>query len=154
MRFRKLRIAWSVGWGVVAVLLCVLWVRSYSLVDWVTGCPVSDNGIVEIDSMPGILGCQLSAKSESPSSWTHEVLDGDDWWTSVGENGEPPYTSRIFGEFGLSNRGGAVPYWFAVSLCAAFSAALWLRFRFSLRTLFIVTTLIAVVLGFVVYALK
>ena len=26
---RKLRIAWSVAWGVVAVLLCVLWVRSY-----------------------------------------------------------------------------------------------------------------------------
>src|SRR5262245_41811296 len=29
MRFRKLRIAWSVVWGVVAVLLVVLWVRSY-----------------------------------------------------------------------------------------------------------------------------
>ena len=29
VKFRKLRIAWSVGWGLVAVLLCVLWVRSY-----------------------------------------------------------------------------------------------------------------------------
>ena len=29
MKFRNLRIAWSVGWGVLAVLLCVLWVRSY-----------------------------------------------------------------------------------------------------------------------------
>ena len=29
MKHRKLRIAWSVAWGVVAVLLCVLWVRSY-----------------------------------------------------------------------------------------------------------------------------
>ena len=28
-RFRKLRIAWSVGWGLAAVLLLVLWVRSY-----------------------------------------------------------------------------------------------------------------------------
>src|SRR5689334_14765186 len=28
-RFRKLRIAWSVTWGVAAVLVCVLWVRSY-----------------------------------------------------------------------------------------------------------------------------
>ena len=33
MRYRKLRIAWSVGWGVVAVLLCVLWVRSYRWID-------------------------------------------------------------------------------------------------------------------------
>ena len=29
MRFRKLRIAWSVAWGVWRVLLIVLWVRSY-----------------------------------------------------------------------------------------------------------------------------
>src|SRR3954453_9683000 len=29
MKFRKLRIAWSVFWGVAAVLLVVLWVRSY-----------------------------------------------------------------------------------------------------------------------------
>src|SRR5262245_32774785 len=33
MKYRKLRIAWSVVWGVVAVLLCVLWVRSYWLSD-------------------------------------------------------------------------------------------------------------------------
>jgi hypothetical protein len=30
MRFRKLRIAWSVGWGILCVLLIVLWVRGYS----------------------------------------------------------------------------------------------------------------------------
>ena len=29
MRFRKLRIAWSVGCGILCVLLIVLWVRSY-----------------------------------------------------------------------------------------------------------------------------
>ena len=29
MRYRKLRIAWSVGWGIACVLLIVLWVRSY-----------------------------------------------------------------------------------------------------------------------------
>ncbi len=33
MRFRKLRIAWSVFWGLAAVLLVVLWVRSYWWVD-------------------------------------------------------------------------------------------------------------------------
>src|SRR5262245_28767768 len=33
MRFRKLRIAWSVVWGVVAVLLIALWVRSYWWLD-------------------------------------------------------------------------------------------------------------------------
>src|SRR3954447_17806944 len=29
MRFRKLRITWSVFWGFAGVLLIVLWVRSY-----------------------------------------------------------------------------------------------------------------------------
>jgi len=29
MKFRKLRIAWSVAWGISCVLLVVLWVRSY-----------------------------------------------------------------------------------------------------------------------------
>jgi hypothetical protein len=29
MRYRKLRIAWSVGCAIACVLLCVLWVRSY-----------------------------------------------------------------------------------------------------------------------------
>jgi len=33
MRFRKLRIAWSVAWSVIVVPLCVLWVRSYWLID-------------------------------------------------------------------------------------------------------------------------
>jgi|tagenome__1003787_1003787.scaffolds.fasta_scaffold19773582_1 hypothetical protein len=29
MRFRKLRIAWSVMWGVTSVLLCAMWLNSY-----------------------------------------------------------------------------------------------------------------------------
>src|SRR5690349_16513123 len=33
MKYRKLRLAWSVAWGVVAVLLCILWVRSYWSLD-------------------------------------------------------------------------------------------------------------------------
>src|SRR5690348_17214413 len=33
MKHRKLRIAWSVAWGVVAVLMVPLWVRSYWIED-------------------------------------------------------------------------------------------------------------------------
>jgi hypothetical protein len=33
MKYCKLRIGWSVAWGVVAVLLVALWVRSYSQCD-------------------------------------------------------------------------------------------------------------------------
>src|ERR1700759_2273009 len=38
MKYRKLRIAWSVAWGVAAVLFVALWVRSFWRWDewWVT----------------------------------------------------------------------------------------------------------------------
>jgi hypothetical protein len=35
MRLRKLRIAWSVVWGAIAVLLIVLWLRSYYRTEYV-----------------------------------------------------------------------------------------------------------------------
>ena len=57
-RFRKLRIAWSVGWGVVAVLLVVLWVRSYWRVDGIyiahSHSAVSIRGDLYIDA--GVAG--------------------------------------------------------------------------------------------------
>ena len=34
LKYRKLRIAWSVAWGMLAVLLIALWVRSYWHVDY------------------------------------------------------------------------------------------------------------------------
>src|SRR3954469_25199078 len=51
MKYRKLRIAWSVGWGVSAVLLMALWVRSYFIRDtaWLPTSRIS----VEISSLCG-----------------------------------------------------------------------------------------------------
>jgi hypothetical protein len=43
MRFRELRIAWSVFWGVATVLLIVLWVRSYWRADNFDGNTQSGN---------------------------------------------------------------------------------------------------------------
>ncbi len=39
-------------------------------------------------------------------------------------------------------------------ICGALATAPWLRFRFSLRTLLIATTLVAVVLGLIVAVLR
>jgi hypothetical protein len=47
-----------------------------------------------------------------------------------------------------------LPHWFVLCLLLVSAAVPWLRWRFSLRTLLIATTLIAVVLGLVVYVLK
>jgi hypothetical protein len=45
-----------------------------------------------------------------------------------------------------------VPHWLAVVLTAAIAASVWIRWRFSLRTLLIVMTLVAVGLGAIVCA--
>ena len=47
-----------------------------------------------------------------------------------------------------------VPYWSLVSLSAVFAYLPWLHWRFSLRTLLIATTLVAVLLGAIVYAIR
>jgi len=45
MKYRKLRIAWSVAWGVVCLLLVALWVRSYSRWDIAVVTVHVDHGI-------------------------------------------------------------------------------------------------------------
>ena len=46
------------------------------------------------------------------------------------------------------------PYWFLVALGVILAAASWVRWRFTLRTLLIVTTLVAVVLGLIVWLVR
>jgi hypothetical protein len=55
MRFRKLRTAWSVAWGVVAVLVIALWVRSYWYVDGAF-FKISNSDFVMLASVPGSIG--------------------------------------------------------------------------------------------------
>jgi hypothetical protein len=47
----------------------------------------------------------------------------------------------------------AVPYWLPLLLAATITATPWIKWRFSLRTLLIVTTLVAVTLAIVVAAI-
>jgi hypothetical protein len=46
-----------------------------------------------------------------------------------------------------------IPVWFAILTTATLASAPWLRWRFSLRTLLIATTLVAVVLSLIVWSL-
>jgi hypothetical protein len=64
--------------------------------------------------------------------------------------------------FGAATSGGIIsllflPYWPVVLLAstlAVLGVLPWLRWRFSLRTLLIATTLVALVLGAIVYAVR
>lgn len=148
MRYRKLRIAWSVLWGLLAIVLIAWWVRSYWWVDLVSA-PVTKSTNFVLSSMPNGFGFGFVGKSSTVmptwmSNWTAE-------WLEVGERAD---RSDFLTYFQLYHGVVGMPYWFGLLLSATFAAAPWLRWRFSLRTLLIATTLIAVALGLIMWAAK
>jgi hypothetical protein len=151
MRFRKLRIAWSVAWGLLAVLLIVLWVRSYWAIYALfgTGSPPSPNQYFAV-------GCERGVVAVSGSPSLSSLLRAADWKLETFSPGlSPPPPQGFLGfYYETSQQQGTrlrFPIWFLVILSVIAAAIPWIR-PFSLRTLLIVTTLLGVILGLVVYA--
>ena len=144
-RLVYLRISTSVFFGLLTVALCVLWVRSYFVSEW---------AFVQVSSShwlgPQLLRGQLIVESRDASAIpSYGPLD----WLKLGHS-TPRNFSRFntsFLGFGLigTQRGSAVviPLWFLASVTAVLAATRRLSWRFSLRTLLIATTLVAVLLG-------
>jgi hypothetical protein len=148
MKFRKLRIAWSAACGTACVLLIVLWVRSYM---WGGSLVYVDStkACISVISDRGILVFAHNDRVDfvsAPSSWKHFS------WPSEGQYKAFVWTSWLDDWHG---NGGfvTVPYWLLVFLAGTFSTIPCLcgRRRFSLRTLLIATTLVAVALGTIVW---
>jgi hypothetical protein len=143
LRFRKLRIAWSVGCGIACLLLIALWVRSYqycdrsSIVSRVFG--FSTEGVL-IFEWTGNLPLQQFFNS----------LMKDPSRSFVPQKGFLGFST----EWHPDIRYVQAPHWFPVSLATTLAALPWIHWRFSLRTLLIATTLMAVILGLIVYAVK
>ncbi len=146
MRYRKLRIAWSVAWGIVAVLLVVLWVRSYSLGEYLY-IPFGNAQGVWVRTARGHI------------IYKREAVDHQIAWQFYPHSSEwylqmlLPRDSGIFGNWSLDSHTATIPLYFP-SLAAAILAAIpWLLTvrRFSLRTLLIATTLVAVGLGLIMW---
>jgi hypothetical protein len=124
MRFRKLRIAWSVVWGVAAVLSITLWVRSYRH-------PGFDHHV-------------------SGGSWTDSSFRDGAYLSET-------YTITGGSHLKLSRSRFSINFWQPTTLAAAFATTPWirqLRFRFTLRSLLIATTLVAMVLGLIVWGIN
>ena len=142
MKYRKLRIAWSVVWCVVAVLLCVLWVRSHWWENWVayrTG-----TNVYGVSMRQG--GIRATKIKTTARGWYVGRVPADDSWQW-----------KPHSQFDVIERLGVlyiyIPTWFVVAMSVVLASTPWLRFRFSLRTLLIATTLVAVVLG-IAYAMR
>jgi hypothetical protein len=159
MRYRTLRIAWSVVWGIAAVLLIALWVLSYWRLISAMGMIGSRWMIVETERGESELHV---VPGKTKFSW-HIVplalVDAARQRTPAG-GGQLPRNTR--GGFGLRwwtygrGFGGKVSLLHPIAIAAALAALPWIRWsnRFSLRTLLIATTLVAVVLGLMVYVAR
>ena len=155
MRFRKLRIAWSVGWGAVCVLLIVLWVRSYWKLDGISG----NRGVhyVYFDTLQGDFHfARIVSSSTKPIPWRafhNPIVDTDLQSRDDSQKG----IHHVLG-IGWKVLGNGwqvtVALWLPALISGVFAVAPWIRHlkrRFSLRTLLITTTLVAVVLGLIVW---
>jgi hypothetical protein len=143
MKYRKLRIAWSVAWGVAAVLLCVLWVRSYWCRDVLTG-PSQTAGESYVFSQQGEMQYLWDSRVTPDAVWQFSTYPVQDWHTRL--SAEIGHWYRLKGFCSV-----VVPHWAFLLSVTAIAASSWLSYRFSLRTLLIATTLVAVVLGLIVW---
>jgi hypothetical protein len=158
VRFRKLRIAWSSGCAIACLLLIVLWVRSYSYLDFCTSPlgslhfqTVGGRAVFfALPDQPNWTAGSRPMETVSPRMALRQPCAG--WPTSD----DPPrglLGFAIYKQYGL-NPAVSAPIWFLVMVAVALGWLPWIADarRFSLRTLLIATTLVAVVLGLAVYA--
>ena len=147
MRFRKLRIAWSVGWGLAAVLLILLWVRSYYWND-VQKIHVQGRKF----AVQSVTGRVCFARGRNTVSFHQKIAD--DRLCKLVREGENVFGYRFRPDPHSTDFHLQLPHWWLVLIAATLAAAPWLPWRFSLRTLLIATALVAVVLGLVVWGSK
>ena len=138
---RRVRIAMSVFFGVLTVALCVLWVRSHWWSDAFYSVLPCDYQL-EINLYYGT--AMFSAKWLPTANWPISLHVKEPLTTSWRDLPDYP----IF-MFAISGRDVFVrfPYWFMVTVSASVTAIFTFRqcSSFSLQSLFVATTLFAVV---------
>jgi hypothetical protein len=161
MKYCKLRIAWSVAWGIAGLLLIALWVRGHYIRDQLL-IRYTAARFLWIVSEPTRL-----AFTTRPASTVTNHPDTD--WIFRHERRQSSRESLLgypdkLGKFPslwriqvmqfAKKTEISVPKWNIVVVALALSGAPWIlsKWRFSLRTLLIAMTLVAVGLGLIVYA--
>ena len=150
MRYRNLRIAFSVTCGIACMLLILLWVRSYWRRDRLAGQFTSARAF-HVDSFVGRLAMSWRVRPQGVAPVRTEFStynDPEGFWN----RNENILGFHIEGDPGITFV--SMPFWFLVVLTSSLCYLSWLPWRFSLRTLLIATTLVALLLGLTVYILS
>ncbi len=139
LRFRNSRFACSAIMVLLCVSLLALWARSYEHFD---------------DLSFGFGGrcCGILPSSRGRLHW-NEIFRINDGESSDHSLHFDQCSLRLYSiSGGLPAKAGigtSVPDWLLIAIFGGLVAAPWLRFQFSLRTLFALTTLVAMVLGLI-----
>jgi hypothetical protein len=158
MRFRKLRIAWSVLWAILCLLLLALWWRSYWWKEYAFR-PISSQNVVSFSSYKGQAHAGIgrlrlgSYVQKRDGSYVKVHASG---WQLGGEGAsgrDPNYRLAFRLQPYLSVE---TPHCLLVLASITAAVAPWIHWskRFTLRTLLIATTLLAMVLGLIVWATR
>jgi hypothetical protein len=139
---RRFRLGVSVFFAVLTVLLCGLWVQSYWLHNF--AIRIYKNDVVDIGSNSGSLYVAQYRTLPPDEAWRHPV------WCFQSTPADP---NRNIWYRSADSKSVGLPYWCVTPLfaLATFAAIRWNAWRFSLRTLFIATTLIAMLLGLIMW---
>jgi hypothetical protein len=164
MKHRKLRIAWSLAWGIVAILLVALWARSYWHYDWLGGLSIvpTTNGQLITTG-----GCLFESATGAivvvfKGDWRESLENLRSFGTSspepnlrvTGNEGESACSGFRFKRYSASTYRAAIPHWFGILIAGIAALIVWLPWRFSVRTLLVVTTFVAIGLGLLVWAIR
>jgi hypothetical protein len=163
--FRGLRIAVSALFLLACVLISVLWARSY-FYSYVFEKKTSSR-VLQLHSRKGSLVFwqqNLGRNPRIPASVQADLLaelSNNRTFVSnpISELDRFPEANGVSG-FGHYERGGTTivfaPYWFPVLLTATCAAVPWIPWSrsFSLRSLLVAMTLVALLLGAVTYAVR
>ena len=153
-KFRNLRIAVSVFFGVLTVALCVLWVRSYTRHESArfTGW----KSLVILTTWQGngvLLRHRLNPKRPRVQTWR---LDSEPYASdhNMKLGGKPVTGERVVIARTANAFMMAIPLWSIFAFTCVLIPVSWLPFgsSYSLRAMLIATTLVAVVLGLAVWA--
>jgi hypothetical protein len=145
MKYCKLRIAWSVGCGILCLLVIVLWVRSYSHFDRLSRL---NTIFSELWSVNGGMRMTIAIDRSSRGEWALTLV------SLPLPISEPMPTPRFHINWMSNGFESDVPHWFVAVAFAANAGVPWLRWRFSLRMLLIAMTLVAVGLVWIVCAVR
>jgi hypothetical protein len=153
-----LRIATSAVCLIACALLIALWVRSYVYADLVM-VRLTSTSRLYFQSSRGELRLPLKGSDHNElfdlpwrfSSTSVKRIDEVEELLNKASGASKPVT-RIAPRFGVMNDSLVMPHWFPILVSGVSAAILGIArpFRFTLRTLLIATTLVAVVLWLIV----